>query len=438
MLRSSRLFLISLFTVLLILVVNIAWWLFYQRTEQLLDQQLSRRLTAAASIISASISAERVDSLEIGDIRAIASIAAFLEQVRLTDSLSEVFLLDQQYQYISTTAEETEPRYFLANLNGQYIDSIFFNELPRALATQSYQTGNLYLKSAFAPLFDSRDAVVAVIGVEANVDYFDVLNNLKQNLYYATALSVFGGLLFGFLFFLFQYRLAKAERKLVSEETNAFLGRMVAVVSHEIKNPLAIIRGSAERAAKKQPSTETAFIVEEVDRLNTIVSGYLDFARSGGEMSATEQPEQFDMNQLIAELYKNVEEKYRDHAITWLSQPSGEFVTTGHKRALRQVLLNLLFNGVDACIDANKPIKVGVTAKRTDVNIIITVVDEGSGILEKDRRGLFEPFYTTKQSGSGLGLFISRKIVEGMQGTLDITSTVDSGTTVTITLPEKR
>ncbi len=438
MLRSSRLFLISIFTVLLILVVNIAWWLFYQRTEQLLDQQLSRRLTASANIISTSISAERVDSLEMRDIRSIASIAAFLEQVRSTDSLSEVFVVDQQYRYIATTAEETDPRYFLANLNGQYIDSIFFNELPRALATQSYQTGNLYLKSAFAPLFDSRDAVVAVIGVEANVDYFDVLSNLKQNLYYASALSIFGGLLFGLLFFLFQYRLAKAERKLVSEETNAFLGRMVAVVSHEIKNPLAIIRGSAERAAKKQASTETTFILEEVDRLNTIVSGYLDFARSGGAMPATEQPESFDMHQLITELYKNVEEKYHGNSIAWLSQPSGEFVVTGYKRALRQVLLNLLFNGVDACLDAKKPVKVSVTVTRANNSIIITVIDNGPGMSKKEVRRAMEPFYTTKQSGSGLGLFISRKIIEGMHGTLDIASDVNIGTTVTLTIPEKR
>lgn len=437
MFRGSRLFLISLFTILLIVVVNIAWWVFYDRTESLLDQQLSRRLITAAEIIGTSIPAEQIDSLAVRELRATASTAAFLEQVRMNDSLSEVFILDQQYRYLATTSEETEPVYYLASLNSSYIDSLFFSDRPHPIATPSYQTGTLYLKSAFAPLYDSHDAIVGVVGVEANVDYFSVLNDLKQNLYYATVLSVLGGLLFGILFFLVQYRLSKAEERLVSEATNSFLGRMVAVVSHEIKNPLAIIRASAERAGKKQPSTENSFIVEEVDRLSGIVSGYLDFARSGGEMTIQETEEQFDLAQLIRELKQNVEEKYREQTIEWISPTETDIPFHGHRRALRQVLLNLLFNAVDACLGAKKPVRVGVTVKQEHGKISISVVDEGHGLSSKEARRAFEPFYTTKQTGSGLGLFISRKIIERMRGKLDIASTEQKGTTVTITLPKQ-
>jgi membrane-bound ClpP family serine protease len=84
------------------------------------------------------------------------------------------------------------------------------------------------------------------------------------------------------LFLWGQRRINAAEEKLFLGETHAHLGRMVAVVAHELRNPLMIIRGSAERLVKKTDAPEAGYVVEEIDRLNQIVTGYLDFARSGG------------------------------------------------------------------------------------------------------------------------------------------------------------
>ena len=166
------------------------------------------------------------------------------------------------------------------------MDSFFYSFITaeNALVTESYQTGSIYLKSAFVPLADSLGLVVAVLGVEAPVDFFESLVELKNNLYFSSLLSVLAGLIFGIIFLMVQRSLNQAEARLVLSETHSHLGRMVAVISHEIKNPLMIIRGSAESLkrflakANKYPE-EAAFVIETVDLLNKIITGYVCSAR---------------------------------------------------------------------------------------------------------------------------------------------------------------
>ena len=287
---------IALFTVLLIGLVNLAWWLHYHRTEQLLEQQLSRRLAAAARIGMMSLTPERVENLRLGDFETFMDISRLLEDVRSADSLSEMFVLDEDYHYLATTLLEPDSLYFLAGLNGRYIDSLLFGLHDQVVVTPSYQTGQVYLKSAFVPLSGPEGYPVAVLGVEASVDYFDSLADLRRSLWYATVLSVTGGLLLGGFFLLLQQRINRAEQQLYLGQTQTFLGRMVAVVAHELKNPLMIIRASAERLVKKTGADEAEYIEEEVDRLNEIVTGYLEFARGDASLLQSESPVAFDLD----------------------------------------------------------------------------------------------------------------------------------------------
>ena len=261
---------------------------------------------------------------------------------------------------------------------------------------------------------------------------------------YASGLSLAGGLLFGLVFLLLQRRLIQAEARLFQNETHAYLGRMAAVVSHEIKNPLMIIRASAERLAKKHQVEEAAFVVEEVDRLNDIVTGYLDFARSGGSkdasLVASEKSEQINLVELIADIRRQFQTKYPDDEITWLDPDTTatNLVTTGYRRSLRQVILNLLINGAQACLDAGKPIAVGVMAERAGGHIRIVVSDHGPGLSKSQLQKAFDPFYTTRTHGSGLGLYLSRKLVTDMGGTLEIASRKTlGGTKAVITFKDR-
>lgn len=429
---------VAVFTILLIGLVNMAWWVYYSRTEAMMEYQLGRRLTAVANGAAVTILPDQIDNLLADDLNAFIEISATLENIRAADSLSELFIVDPNYRVWATTSLQSDSTYFLVDLNGQYIDSLVFSDNPVAIATPSYRTGDLYLKSAFAPIYDNTGFVAAVVGVEASVDYFEALTDLRSNLYYSTLLSLGAGLIFGIIFFLFQRQINRAEQQLFLSQTNSFLGRMVAVVSHEIKNPLMIIRASAERLIRKSPSKESQFIVEEVDRLNQIVTGYLSFARSGESMTRLDSLEQTNLSEVITNIRQHFQSKYPNESITWLDgNLPAEMIIRTYPRSLRQVLLNLLINGADACLENSKPIKVGVSldSKEDDVRIIVT--DHGPGLTKKEIKKIFTPFYSTKQTGSGLGLFLSRKIITDMGGELSLTSRIGESTAFVISLPKE-
>ncbi|MBK7141754.1 MAG: HAMP domain-containing histidine kinase [bacterium] len=325
-------------------------------------------------------------------------------------------------------------------MNGPYIDSLFYAMTPRAIVTPTYQTGSLYLKTAFAPLLGEDSSVMAVVGVEANVDYFEDLASLRQNLLYATAVSTVGGLILGLLFLALQQRLNRAEQQLFLGETHAYLGRMVAVVSHELKNPLMIIRGSAERLRKKTGAEEATYILEETDRLNNIVSGYLAFAKADGPLLVGESTESFDLAELLNSAAKHLGERFADQQITWTEPlPATELAVTGYRRSLRQVILNLMVNGVEGCLAAGKPVAMAMALTGTARNTVeIKITNFGVELSDKEIQKIFTPFHTTKQTGSGLGLYISRKLIEEMGGKLTLTSSIGSGAvTALIELPKQ-
>lgn len=436
---TKKLSLIILFVLLVLTIVNIAWWLYYQRTAEMLDTQLSRRLKAIASTGAGTISNQTLTDLLLYDFTAFVTASNLLESMKNADSLSEVFILDESYHLLASSKIQPDSIYFLGELNGPYLDSLFYFGINRALATESYKTGSVYLKSAFAPLTDEQGTVKAVLGVEASVDYFDTLNELKQNLYWATALSLTGGVIIGLLFLLLQRKINNTEQQLFLNETHAYLGRMVAVVSHEIKNPLMIIRASAERLRKKTDQPEAEFVIEEVDRLNQIVTGYLEFATNKEKLTRTDSVKKIQLRDFLDNCREHFEKQYIVNEIKWeqATPPDDNLVITTYPRSLRQVILNLLINGADACRAAGKPIHLGLSASQTSHAISIVVTDFGSGLSKAEIKKLFTPFYTTKTEGSGLGLYLSKKIIEEMGGMLHLTSEKQNKTTITISLPKE-
>lgn len=431
--------LIAFFIIVLIGLVNFAWWMFYRNTEQLLDHQLSKRLAAVTRSAKTLLTPKLTLDLSSGDFDAYIRAVDLIEQIRMTDSLSEVFILDDSYNYLVTTELEEDSSYFLRALNGVYIDSVYFGLTDAVIVTPSYRTGSFYLKSAFAPLPDSSGVVAAVLGVEASVDYFDVMSDLKNNLYLSTVISVLGGLLFGAVFLIYQRRVNLAEQRMFMNETHSHLGRMVAVVSHEIKNPLMIIRAASERMVKKHGAEEGRFVIEEVDRLNEIVTGYLDFAKSGGEggFISRESRQKINLTEFADNLKKHLSSRNPNEEITWLDSkiPSAATVNS-YPRALRQVLLNLLMNGAEACREAKKPIVIGVEIICNSGSVTLKSIDHGPGIPAKELKKILTPFYTTRSSGSGLGLYVCNKIVAEMGGTMKIESVPGEKTEVIINLPD--
>jgi len=447
----GRQVLIVIFAVLLTVAVNIFWWLYYGKTKAQFAAQLDARLNSLAISGSALLTEEEVGDLLAGDVDVYLKTLDYIDRLTTADSVSEVFVVDQDFRVVISSQLESDSFYLLADLNGDALDSVFHADSQdgslASVVTHGYKVGNLILKTAFAPLYDTSGSVVAALGVEADVNYTATLRRLRKNLLLSSFASVIAAIIFAGLFLAIQRRLTKAERSVLRAESEMNLGRMVAVVSHEIKNPLAILRSAAERIQKKTEMKEAGFLIDEVDRLDKIVRGYLDFARSPDRITlnfTAIETVLTDLREMSGQLRPRMEKDGVE--LTTIIPPATGASSGGSilvdTAALRQVVMNLILNGADAA-------KQALAQDRTDTAqaelrfsvalendaVLIHVQDNGMGIPEKLQKRLFEPFYTTKQHGSGLGLYLCKQLVERMKGTITVVSSSGGPTRFTVTLP---
>lgn len=227
----------------------------------------------------------------------------------------------------------------------------------------------------------------------------------------------------------------EAERKLAQTERLGLLGRMVATVAHEVKNPLGSIRGSAEiladDMARESPKREFIDIIQsETQRLEAIVDTYLEYG--------SPKPPECARGDLAA-LVRSVSEQFRStHPGVAIQLDLPETMPADFDTGqIRRVLINLLGNAREAVAPGGE---VTVRAQTTAAGPVIDISDTGAGIPAEVRSRLFEPFVTSKATGSGLGLSLSREVVEAHGGTLEL---VDQGRDATgscfrITLPGAR
>jgi signal transduction histidine kinase len=225
----------------------------------------------------------------------------------------------------------------------------------------------------------------------------------------------------------------KFQREGSQRERLSSLGRLSTVVAHEIRNPLMIIKTSLrtlrrEDARPEQAQSAAKDIDEEVTRLNRIVTEVLDFAR----------PIKFDLapadlNGLAKDAVRAAGAEEGNVRIRLELDPGIPKVTTDAER-LRQALVNILGNAVHAV--AGRQADIRLRTRRVDAGrVAIVVTDNGSGIAPEDLPRLFDPYFTTRRTGTGIGLAISRNIIEGLGGRIVVASEPDRGTEVRIELP---
>ena len=229
--------------------------------------------------------------------------------------------------------------------------------------------------------------------------------------------------------------ISRFQREAAQRERLSSLGRLSTVVAHEVRNPLMIIKSTLhglrrEDVTADQVRAAVKDIDEEVARLNRIVSDILDFAR----------PIKFDLapvdiNALCADAARAVSTEGGSVRID--TDPRVPAIVPDAER-LRLALVNLLTNARHAV--AERPGTPGdgvrlVTAVAAGGGVTIDVADTGAGIAPDDLPRIFDPFFTTRRTGTGLGLAITRNIIEGLGGTITITSSGPGGTTVRIGFP---
>lgn len=227
-------------------------------------------------------------------------------------------------------------------------------------------------------------------------------------------------------------RIIAVEEQLRRAEKLSTLGEMAAVLAHEIRNPLGSIRGTAEILRDDYPAgtDKHEFIdiqIRETERLNRVVEDFLRMARpQQGEKRLCSLREELET---IVTLTAG---SARDRGVQLVLEPTGEglfMLADGEK--LRQAFLNILINALQATPSGGRVI---VSARMVDDCALISFRDSGAGIPAENLERIFEPFFTTKADGTGLGLAVTRKIVEAHGGNLMVTSVPGVGTTVEITL----
>ncbi len=237
----------------------------------------------------------------------------------------------------------------------------------------------------------------------------------------------------------------KAQEALQRVKQLAMVGEMAAGLAHEIKNPLAGIKVSIEILASEldlgQEDKEVFFrVIQEVNRIENLLKNLLSYARP-----PKPHIDAVDLKLLLKNSVKNAEMTLRSPSYFSGKKKGINFVTelasdlpaiAADFSQLQQIALNLLLNGIEA-IPEDGVISVKATWDQAE-QVQITIADSGKGFDEEGLRKAFQPFFTTKSKGNGLGLAITKRLVEQHRGQIDLSSQKGEGATFVITLPVKQ
>lgn len=212
--------------------------------------------------------------------------------------------------------------------------------------------------------------------------------------------------------------LAESHRRAAQSEKLAAIGRLAAGVAHEVRNPLAVIRSSAALILEDLPpgtddQRAARFIVDEVDRLNAVVTGLLDYARP-----LAPRREDLALSDLVAALEPLVRAPLeRKRVRLEVDADAAGPGLRGDPRLLTQLVHGLTLNALDAVAEGGR-VELRVRRRAGDLELLVR--DDGPGVSAEHAARLFEPFFTTKTGGTGLGLATAARIAEAHGGALEL------------------
>jgi signal transduction histidine kinase len=217
-------------------------------------------------------------------------------------------------------------------------------------------------------------------------------------------------------------------RTLVSQQQLAQLGEASRTLSHEIKNPLSAIRiqtGILRKSLPEANREDLRIIEEEVSRLSLLTDRIGDFLRD-----PVGQPETIKLDSFVREMILRY-----DRRITYTNAAEPGIEIRFDRQRLRSVMENLINNAIESQAASPDPPPVEILLSTSRSRVEIAVLDRGEGVPEGAEQKIFDPFYTKKISGSGVGLSISKRFVEAVGGDLKIQSRIDGGTRAVVALP---
>lgn len=225
--------------------------------------------------------------------------------------------------------------------------------------------------------------------------------------------------------------------KLATSEREQAWREMAKQVAHEIKNPLTPMRLSVQSFQRKfNPEDENIHqkvdeysntLIEQIDTMSSIASAFSNFAKMPAQKKEV-------LN--VVHIVKLALDIFNEDYITFYPEDE-EIIAKFDRTQLIRVVTNLVKNGIQAIPEDSENPKIEVRVFSENDTVNITVEDNGSGITEENKGKVFEPKFTTKTSGMGLGLAMVKNIVETYNGSITFTSQLGEGTTFTVTFPKE-
>lgn len=243
-------------------------------------------------------------------------------------------------------------------------------------------------------------------------------------------------------------KLVELEEQLRLSDRLAVVGELTTSLAHELRNPLGTIRGAVEILNEELPreAKKTEFfqiLIQETERMSSVVDNYLNFARKQKKTSS-----HYDVGEIIQSTCLILAGRARKERIRLHKDlPEKSIILNGDPNELRQVLVNLLLNSIEATPDSgvitisaqlnHKNPQLTEPGENGDEQTVLnlSIKDQGVGITPDTLDKIFQPFYTTKEKGTGLGLSIVKRIIDDQHWQIDVKSQPDQGTEVILTIP---
>ncbi|MCD8510167.1 MAG: ATP-binding protein [Bacillus sp. (in: Bacteria)] len=223
---------------------------------------------------------------------------------------------------------------------------------------------------------------------------------------------------------------ALLQLKMLKSEKMEVVSHLAASISHEVRNPLTVVKGFLQLLKKGDLNLrQREYIdlsIKEIDRANAIIVNYLTFAKP-----APNNIKGLNISEELNKVISIIKPMANMNAVK-LKIKAESHLMEGESQLLQQCLLNIIKN----CIEAMpKGGEIKIETKRVKENLVIKILDNGAGMTKEQLSRLGEPYFTTKDEGTGLGMMAAIRIIESLKGKLNVTSQLDVGTEFTLTFP---
>jgi len=225
------------------------------------------------------------------------------------------------------------------------------------------------------------------------------------------------------------------KKLLAQSEKLASIGQLASGIAHEIQNPLAGISGALKVIHSEMKEGDSnkgilGMILEQVKRLSKTAGDLLSFARPSVPKKVAS-----NLNEIIEQAIFFIKQQAEVQGIEINKDlDKNPLIASVDPELMKQVFLNIMLNGMQA-MKKGGALSISSKIKKEDSKVEISFTDTGAGIKEEDRKKIFNPFFTTKHKGTGLGLYIVKNIIESHNGELRVNSEPDKGTSFTVILP---